>query len=194
MVILSDRDLEKLIEEEDAIYVEEGPELDLEKQLGSASVDLRVGYLFRYLERGEIAEIDTKDLEDYKDSTREIRVDRGEPLCLSPGQFLLGTTIESIKVPEDMVARVEGRSSYARLGFIPHAAAGYIDPGFEGQITLEIKNLAEVPVKIYPEDRVCQAVFEKLTTEVDTSYGERPDSKYMHQKGATESNLDLERS
>lgn len=191
MSILSDKDLRKIIEK-NAVYVDEGPEMNMDLQLGPSSFDLRLGYEFGILETRSIEAIDTKKMDDYTDLKKSKTVSAEEGMVIHPGEFVLGSTLESLKVPDNMVARIEGRSSYARLGLIPHTAAGFVDAGFEGQITLEIQNLGNVPITIYPEDRICQVAFEKMTSEAENPYGEKTDSKYMNQKGATGSRLEKE--
>ncbi|MFB6265730.1 MAG: dCTP deaminase, partial [Candidatus Nanohaloarchaea archaeon] len=116
-----------------------------------------------------------------------------EGVIIHPGEFILGSSLETVNVPDDLVARVEGRSSYGRLGIVVHATAGFVDPGFEGQITLEMQNLGNAPVRVYPEDRICQVVFETMTSEAETPYGEKKNAKYQGQKGATGSKLDSEK-
>lgn len=192
MAILSDRDLRQLIEEKDAVYVDRGPEVNFENQLGPSSLDLRLGYEFGVLETRKLKCIDTKKMDDYPDLKNSKKTTPEEGIVVHPGEFVLGSTLETLKVPSNLVARIEGRSSYARLGLIPHAAAGFVDPGFEGQITLEIQNLGNVPITIYPEDRICQVVFETMTSEAEEPYGEKKDTKYMGQSGATGSRLEEE--
>lgn len=192
MTILSDRDLKKLIEEEDAVRTEKGPEMDMDLQLGPSSLDLRLGYEFGVLETRKVKAIDTRKMDNYSEIKSQRETTPEEGMVVHPGEFVLGTTLETLDVPSNLVARIEGRSSYARLGLIPHAAAGFVDPGFEGQITLEIQNLGNVPITIYPEDRVCQVVFETMTGEAENPYGDKTDSKYMGQSGATGSRLDEE--
>ena len=137
--------------------------------------------------------IDAKSMEKYRNFIEEEEHSAEEGVVIHPGEFILGSTLENLRVPDDMVARVEGRSSYGRLGIIVHATAGYVDPGFEGDITLEIQNLGNAPVRLYPEDRVCQVVFETMTSEADNPYGDKKDSKYMGQQGATGSRLNREK-
>lgn len=192
MAILSDRDLMELVKEDSAVRVEEGPEIDPELQIGPSSMDLRLGYEFGVLETRKVKAIDTRRMERYDDIKETKTADTEEGMVVHPGEFVLGTTLETLDVPSDMVARIEGRSSYARLGLIPHAAAGFVDPGFRGKITLEIQNLGNVPITIYPEERFCQVVFETMTSEAENPYGEKKDSKYMDQEGATGSRLDRE--
>lgn len=192
MAILSDKEIKKLVKEKDAVTSAE-KELDLDLQLGPSSIDLRLGYEFGVLNTRKIEMIDTKQMERYSDYIQKETHTAEEGVVIHPGEFILGSTIEELSVPEDIVARVEGRSSYGRLGIIVHATAGYIDPGFEGDITLEIQNLGNAPVKLYPEDRVCQVVFETMTGEAETPYGEKTDTKYMGQTGATGSRLGEEK-
>jgi dCTP deaminase len=192
MTVLSDKDIRELIDNENAVEVEEGPEVDLDLQLGPSSLDLRLGYEFGVLKTRKVKAIDTQSMKDYSEIKESRKATPEEGMVVHPGEFLLGTTLETLKVPSNLVARIEGRSSYARLGLIPHAAAGFVDPGFEGQITLEIQNLGNVPITIYPEDRICQVVFETMTSEAENPYGEKTDSKYMGQEGATGSRLDEE--
>ncbi|MFB6166674.1 MAG: dCTP deaminase [Candidatus Nanohaloarchaea archaeon] len=193
MAILSDRHLERLIEEKDAVYVEEGPEVNPELQIGPSSVDLRLGYSFGILNTRLVELVDTKDMEKYREYIEEETHSSEEGVIIHPGEFILGSSLETVNVPDDMVARVEGRSSYGRLGIVVHATAGYIDPGFEGQITLEMQNLGNAPVRVYPEDRICQVVFEEMVSEAETPYGDKEDAKYQGQKGATGSKLDREK-
>lgn len=192
MAILSDGDLKQLIKEKDAVYVKNGPDIDYDIQLGPSSLDLRLGYEFATLETRRVDAIDTHEMDTYSDIQRTLKTDAEEGMVVHPGEFVLGSTLETLKVPNDLVARIEGRSSYARLGLIPHAAAGFVDPGFEGQITLEIQNLGNVPITIYPEDRICQVVFETMTSTSERPYSEKTDSKYMGQEGATGSRLEKE--
>lgn len=193
MAILSDKDLRELIKKQDAVQAEQGPEIDFNLQLGPSSFDLRLGYEFGVLNTRKIEKIDTKDMEKYSNFIRKERHTADEGVVIHPGEFVLGSTLETLKVPNNLVARVEGRSSYGRLGIIVHATAGYVDPGFEGDITLEMQNLGNAPVKLYPEDRVCQVVFETMTSEAESPYGEKTDSKYMGQTGATGSKLGKEK-
>ncbi|MFP4038168.1 MAG: dCTP deaminase [Candidatus Nanohaloarchaea archaeon] len=193
MAILSDQDLKRIIEDKDAVKCVEGPEINTDLQLGPSSFDLRLGYEFGTVNTREIELIDTVEMDRYNEVIRRERHSAEDGMVVHPGEFVLGSTLETVKVPDDLAARVEGRSSYGRLGIIVHATAGYIDPGFKGEITLEIQNLGNAPVKLYPEERVCQIVFETMTSEALKPYGEKADSKYMNQKGATASKLSNEK-
>ncbi len=192
MAILSDNDLKELIKSENAVYSDK-KDLDLDLQLGPSSLDLRLGYEFGILNTRKLELIDTRDMQKYDAYIKKEEHTPEDGVVIHPGEFILGSTLETINVPKDKVARVEGRSSYGRLGIIVHATAGFIDPGFEGDITLEIQNLGNAPVKIYPEDRVCQIVFESMTSEAGKPYGDKKDTKYMGQTGATGSRLNKEK-
>jgi len=192
MAILSDKEIRELVENKNAVYSEK-EELDLDLQLGPSSLDLRLGYEFGILNTRKLELIDTKNMEKYDNYIKSERHNAEEGVVIHPGEFILGSTLETVNIPDNIVARVEGRSSYGRLGIIVHATAGYIDPGFEGDITLEIQNLGNAPVKMYPEDRVCQVVFETMTSKAEKPYGDKKDTKYMGQTGATGSRLNREK-
>ena len=180
MAILSDQDIKKCLES-GKIIIEplEKPEI----QIQPSSVDLRIGSEFkgfRIVRKPCIDPMDKGDLESYMES---FYIDEGEPFIIHPGEFALATTYETIELPDDLVARVEGRSSMGRLGITMHVTAGYIDPGFHGKITLEISNIGKMPVALYTGQRVCQIVFETMTSPSKRPYGHPDrDSKYMGQK------------
>ena len=118
--------------------------------------------------------------------------DPGEPFVVHPGDFVLGVTLEKVKLPNDIVARVEGRSSLGRLGIIVHSTAGFIDAGFEGTITLEITNINNVPVALYPGMRVCQLAFETMSSPAEVPYGDKKSAKYQGQDMPVESRLTID--
>lgn len=179
MAILSDQDIRKYLEEE-KISIE--PLEDPGRQIQPSSVDLRIGNEFkgfRIIRKPCIDPLDKSDLESYMES---FHLEQGEAFIIHPGEFALATTYETIKLPDDLVARVEGRSSMGRLGITMHVTAGYIDPGFQGKITLEISNIGKMPVALYTGQRVCQIVFETMTSPSERPYGHpERDSKYMGQ-------------
>ncbi len=118
-----------------------------------------------------------------------VEIEDWRPFIVHPRQFVLGVTAETITLGRHHVAKCEGRSSLGRLGLIIHSTAGFIDPGFSGTITLEITNINEVPIALYPGMRIGQFAFEKLSSEVEISYAERKGSKYMNQTEAQESRI-----
>ncbi|WP_409200708.1 dCTP deaminase [Methanobrevibacter sp. DSM 116169] len=179
MAILSDKDIKEYLDAE-KIVIEP---LKDEQQIQPSSVDLRLGEefkIFKVIRKPYIDPLDEEDVAEYMESCH---VDDGKAFIIHPNEFALATTDEYIKVPDDLVARVEGRSSMGRLGVTMHVTAGYIDPGFEGKITLEISNIGAMPVALYPGQRVCQVVFETMTTPSERPYGHpERNSKYMGQK------------
>lgn len=151
-----------------------------------SSVDLRVSNGFRVFENHRYSEIDPRSPQD--DLTKLVEVDQGDPFMLHPGEFVLGSTLERVKLGIDVVARLEGKSSLGRLGLLIHSTAGFIDPGFEGHITLELSNVATLPIAIFSGMKIGQISFYKMTTEADLPYGS-PElgSKYQGQAGPTAS-------
>ncbi len=154
---------------------------------------MRLGDEFKVFKVIRKAYIDPKDEEEIASCMEEIKVPEGDAFIIHPNEFALATTAEYVKLPDDIVARVEGRSSIGRLGVTMHVTAGFIDPGFEGNITLEISNIGAMPVALYPGQRVCQIVFETMTTPAELPYG-HPDrnSKYMGQTKPESSRVKLD--
>ena len=179
MAILSDKDIKKCLEE-GKIAID--PLKNIEKQVQPSSVDLRIGNEFKVFKIIKKPFIDPRDPENLDSYMESMYVENDEAFIIHPNEFALATTYETIKVPDDLVARVEGRSSMGRLGITMHVTAGYIDPGFEGKITLEISNIGKMPVALYPGQRACQIVFETMTSKAEKPYGHPDrDSKYMGQ-------------
>jgi dCTP deaminase len=146
-----------------------------------SSVDVRVARQFRVFHNNRQPYIDVR--KPSEDLTELVEVGDDEPFILHPGEFVLGTTLERVAIPTDMVARLEGKSSLGRLGLLIHSTAGYIDPGWDGYITLELSNVARLPITIYAGMRIGQLSFQMLTTPVDTPY----QGKYQGQTGPTAS-------
>ncbi|MGH8952946.1 MAG: dCTP deaminase [Acidimicrobiia bacterium] len=159
-----------------------------------SSIDLRVGNGFRVFVNHRYSQIDPRDPQ--SDLTQLVEVAEDEPFMLHPGEFVLGSTLERVKLGTDVVARLEGKSSLGRLGLLIHSTAGFIDPGFEGHITLELSNVATLPIAIYTAMKIGQISFYQMTTEADFPYGS-PElgSKYQGQSGptASRSHRDFER-
>jgi dCTP deaminase len=179
MAILSDSDIKKYLEE-GLIVID--PLEDLERQVQPSSVDLRIGSEFKGFRIIRKPFIDPKDKLDMESYMESFHISENEAFIIHPGEFALATTYETVHLPDNLVARVEGRSSMGRLGITMHVTAGYIDPGFQGKITLEISNIGKMPVALYPGQRVCQIVFETMTSPSKKPYGHPDrDSKYMGQ-------------
>ena len=151
-----------------------------------ASVDLRVDSRFRVFANSRYPFIDVR--RDMPDLTELVEVEGDEPFILHPGEFVLGSTFERVRLPVDTVARLEGKSSLGRLGLLIHSTAGYVDPGWDGYLTLELSNVANLPIAIYPRMKIGQISFFRLSTPAEAPYGssERR-SKYQGQRGPTAS-------
>jgi len=151
-----------------------------------ASVDLRLGDSFRVFHNHRVTAIDLR--EPPRNLTEEVVVDEGDPFAIHPGEFALGRTLETVAIPDDVVARIEGKSSLGRLGLIVHATAGFIDPGWKGTLTLELNNLTRVPIKLYPGLLIAQLSFMGLDRAAERPYGSKElGSHYQGQVAATES-------
>jgi dCTP deaminase len=187
MAILSDRDLQARLER-GSIRIE--PLVDPATQIQPASIDLRLGYEFHTFNDTNRSLIDPGDAATFAGVANGVRLEDGEHFIVHPGAFILATTLEWVVVPPDLVARLEGRSSVGRLGIVIHSTAGFIDPGYEGAITLEISNLGRIAVALYPGMRICQIAFEEMSSPVSRPYaGHTRASKYQHQRTTTVSRL-----
>ncbi len=185
MVVLSDRDIKELLEVKELIIKEIS-----EDQIGSCSIDLRLGNVFRIFKHTEVTHVDPR--EGVADELMSVVTKtENEPFIIHPGEFVLGTTKEWVEIPRTLVARLDGRSSWGRLGIIIHSTAGSVQPGYTGQLTLEIANISKVPVKLWSGSRICQLTFERLSSPCEKSYGERK-SKYMNQEGPQGSRIKLD--
>jgi dCTP deaminase len=157
-----------------------------EQCIQPSSVDLRLDRLFRVFLNHTMPVIDVK--EDLEDLTRLVEIGEGEAFILHPGEFVLGSTSERVTLPDDLVGRIEGKSSLGRLGLLIHSTAGFIDAGFSGHITLELSNVANLPITLYPGMKIGQVSFLRMTTPADVPYGSaRVGSKYQGQRGPTPS-------
>lgn len=159
-----------------------------ESMVQPSSIDLRCDPNFRVFENHRYALIDPKAPQD--DLTKGVTATEGDPFILHPGEFVLGSTLETIGLADDVVARLEGKSSLGRLGLLIHSTAGFIDPGFKGQVTLELSNVANLPIAIYPGMKIGQVSFYQMTTPAEFPYGSpRLGSKYQGQTGPTPSQM-----
>ncbi|HSM00974.1 MAG TPA: dCTP deaminase [Acidimicrobiia bacterium] len=153
-----------------------------------SSIDVRVDRYFRVFENHRYPYIDPKQPQ--PDLTTEVVTEMDVPFVLHPGQFVLGSTLEVVGLGDDIVARLEGKSSLGRLGLLIHSTAGFVDPGFEGHLTLELSNVANLPIAIYPAMKIGQLSFYDLTTPAENPYGSRTaGSKYQGQRGPTPSRI-----
>lgn len=188
-MVLSDRDILKALEE-GRIRIDPAP--DLEKQLGSVSVDFRLGKTFMVFEHSRFSYIDPRHPQSIGDAMRTIEVEDEEPFIMQPGDFALASTMESLELPDDLLGRLEGRSSIARLGITVHSTAAVFEPGWIGTATMELSNLGRMPVALYPGMRICAFSFETVSSPVNTPYRQKVGNKYAGQINPRASQLSEE--
>jgi dCTP deaminase len=189
-MILSDADILRRLEEGDLVVE---PLDDPELQIQPASIDLRLGREFLEFQRTNISCIHPNSEQEVEEYVDETVVEDGEEFILHPGDFVLGTTHERVEVPDDLIAHVQGRSSLGRLAIVIHATAGIVDPGYKGQITLELSNLGTAPVALTPGMRISQLLLTELKTPADRPYGTERGSKYQDQSGPQASKIQGDR-
>jgi dCTP deaminase len=185
-MVLSDQDIRRYIE---AGKIRIDPPVDYDVQLGPCSVDLTLGNSFAAFEYSRLPYIDTRKPTDGQGIMRELVVADDEPFVLQPGELVLASTRETLELDDDILARLEGRSSLARLGIIVHGTAGVFDPGWRGRAVLELGNLGRMAVALYPGMRICSFTFEPLSSPSTQPYWKRKASKYAGQSGAEASRL-----
>jgi dCTP deaminase len=180
-VLLSDRDIRAEIAANRV-----GVEPFDEAMIQPSSVDVRLDKFFRVFENHKYSVIDPST--EQAELTREVIAEGDEPFILHPGEFVLASTYEVITLPDDIAGRLEGKSSLGRLGLLTHSTAGFIDPGFSGHITLELSNVANLPVKLFPGMKIGQLCLIKLSSPAEHPYGsEKYGSRYQGQRGPTAS-------
>src|SRR3989338_10263863 len=186
-MILPDHEIRKFIKEGKIVV----KPIDEDVQIQPAWVDLRLGNEFRIFKIASTPYIDTKQKTD--NYTEKITIKDEDPFIIHPGEFVLGTIKEYIKMPNDLMGVVDGRSSLGRVGVVVHATSASINPGWEGIFVLEITNIGKMPVAIYPGQRVAKLAFHMLSSPAEKSYGERADVKYNKQQGADETKVYTEK-
>lgn len=155
-----------------------------------SSVDVRLDRFFRLFDNHRYPFIDPA--EDQPELTRLVETPAGEPFILHPGEFVLGSTYEEVTLPDDIAARLEGKSSLGRLGLLTHSTAGFIDPGFTGHVTLELSNVATLPITLWPGMKIGQMCFFRLSSPAEKPYGSAAcSSRYQGQRGPTASRSSL---
>jgi dCTP deaminase len=180
-VLLSDRDIRVEIDKGRVVLEPFDPAF-----VQPSSVDVRMDRYFRVFENHRYPHIDPA--EEQPDLTRMVECENGEPFILHPGEFVLGSTFEQITLPDDIAARLEGKSSLGRLGLLTHSTAGWIDPGFSGHVTLELSNVATLPIKLWSGMKIGQLCFFRLSSPAEHPYGsDRVGSRYQGQRGPTPS-------
>jgi dCTP deaminase len=182
-MILSDRDINEAISSGRIIIDPFDPSM-----VQPSSVDLRCDRFFRVFENHRYSIIDPKAPQ--LDLTKQVEAGEDDPFILHPGEFVLGSTMEIVGLADDIVARLEGKSSLGRLGLLIHSTAGFVDAGFKGQVTLELSNVANLPIAIYPGMAIGQVSFYELKSPAEAPYGSQGlGSKYMNQAGPTASRI-----
>jgi dCTP deaminase len=189
-MILSDGDILRRLEQGDLVVE---PLADVDLQVQPASVDLRLGRTFLEFQHANIPCIHPTSEREVDEYVEETVVEEGDEFILHPGDFVLGTTRECVEIPDDLLAHVQGRSSMGRLAIVIHATAGIVDPGYRGQITLELSNLGTAPVALTPGMRISQVIFTELKNRAERPYGEERGSKYQDQGGPQASKIQGDR-
>lgn len=180
-MLLSDRDIRQEVSDERIKLEPWSPEM-----VQPSSIDVRLDRYFRLFDNHKYPFIDPA--EDQPELTRLIEVTPDEPFILHPGEFVLGSTFECVTLPDDIAARLEGKSSLGRLGLLTHSTAGFIDPGFSGHVTLELANVANLPIKLWPGMKIGQLCFFRLSSPTESPYGSGPyGNRYQGQRGPTAS-------
>ena len=180
-MILSDVSIRKALAEGRVVI-----EPLMEGGVQPSSVDLRVDRYFRVFRNSRYPYINVKEAQE--DLTELVEIEGGEPFILHPGEFVLGSTLERLTLPDDVVGRLDGKSSLGRLGLLIHSTAGFIDPGWDGHVTLELSNVANLPITIYTGMKIGQLSFVQMTEPAETPYGSGEiGSKYQGQEGPTAS-------
>lgn len=178
-MILSDRDIRQVLKEG---KIKITPADGLDRRIGPDGIDFRLGHTFLVFERNKQPYIDPRHHETAKGTTRQIKIETGEPFIIHPHELVLATTLERLTICDELLGRLEGRSSLGRLGIIVHSTASIFHPGWDGTATMELGNLGVMPVALYPRMRICMFTFERMSSPVERPYGVGK-SKYQGQTG-----------
>jgi dCTP deaminase len=180
-VVLSDRDIRAEIEAGRIVIDPFVPEA-----VQPSSVDLHLDNRFRVFRNNRYPYIDVR--EEQPELTELVEIGGDDPFILHPGEFVLGSTLERVQLPDDVVARLDGKSSLGRLGLLIHSTAGFVDPGWDGNLTLELSNVANLPITLYDGMRIGQISFQRMSSPVEVAYGDsRLGSRYRGQRDPTAS-------
>ena len=177
---LADIDIKKAIKNKRIII---NPKINYSFQLGSCSIDLRLSNIFRVFNHAQVPFIDPRNKKILSSLTKEIRIEENKPFVIQPGDFVLASTEETLQLANDILARLEGRSSLGRLGIVVHSTASVFDPGWKGKVVLELGNLGRIAVALYPGMRICSLTFEELSSAAEIPYSQKKQAKYFNQKG-----------
>ena len=185
-MILSDKDIRKYIS---LGKIKISPDPNLEVQLGSCSIDFHLGQTFKIFNHSKYPYIDPRDSSLSSEIMKDIVVPKDESFIMRPGEFCLATTIENLEIADDLLGRLEGRSSLGRLGIIVHSTAARFDPGWNGRPVMELGNIGVMPVALYPGMRICSFTFEQVSSPVDNPYRKKKGAKYAKQTSPEASKL-----
>jgi|SRR3989344_3975192 len=188
-MILSDRDVKKYIKEN---KIKINPKPNFEEQLGPCSLDLHLGNIFKVFKPSQYPYIDSKRDINIEELMEEIDIRDGAPFILQPKEFVLATTKEEFILPDNLMARLDGRSSLGRLGIVVHSTAARFDPGWQGKAVMELGNLGIMPVVLYVGMRICALTFETLSSACETPYFKKKGQKYAKQKSPQASKINRE--
>ncbi|HUW72196.1 MAG TPA: dCTP deaminase [Candidatus Humimicrobiaceae bacterium] len=188
-MILSDRDIKKYIKERKILIF---PDPDFETQLGPCSLDLRLGNSFKTFKPTQYPYLDLRRKKSFEEVMEEVVIDEGAPFILQPKEFVIAVTREEFILPNDIMARLDGRSSLGRLGLVVHSTAARFDPGWKGKAVMELGNLGIMPIILYEGLRVAALTFETLSSAAEIPYTKHKDHKYANQSGSDASKLNEE--
>lgn len=188
-MILSDRDIKKYIKEGKIKII---PKPNFKEQLGPCSLDLHLGNVFKTFKPTQYPYLDLKRKTDFEEVMEEIKIEDGAPFILQPKEFIIAITKEEIILPDDIMGRLDGRSSLGRLGLVVHSTAARFDPGWTGKAVMELGNLGPLPIVLYAGMRICAMTFETLTSPAEIPYLKQKDHKYAGQKKPAASKINME--
>ncbi len=188
-MILSDRDIKQYIKERKIIII---PGPNFEEQLGPCSLDLRLGNSFKTFKPTQYPYLDLKRKSNYEEVMEEINIEDGSPFILQPKEFVIAVTKEKILLNEEIMGRLDGRSSLGRLGLVVHSTAARFDPGWNGKAVMELGNMGIMPIILYVGMRICAMTFETLSSPAEVPYTKQKDHKYADQKDAAASKINEE--
>ena len=189
-MVLSDKDIKKAFLQGRIVIT---PAPDLKVQLGSCSIDLRLGDTFRVFDYSRYPYIDPSKKDYSNEITKVIKLKTGEKFIMQPGEFVLAVTLEKVKIAPDLMGRLEGRSSLGRLGLVVHSTASIFDPGWDGKPVLELGNLGKMAISLTCGMRICAMTFEELSSPAEIPYAKKKLAKYKIQDGPSESKIHEEK-
>ena len=188
-MVLSDRDILDFLKKGKIKII---PKPNLAEQLGPCTIDFHLGKTFKIFDHSKVPYFDPRQAKLSEKIMKDIKVSEGEPFIMRPGEFVLASTEESLELDNDLIGRLEGRSSLGRLGIIVHSTAARFDPGWIGKPVMELGNIGVMPVALYPHMRICSFTFEQLSSPANISYRKKKGAKYAGQTVPESSKLSQE--